>query len=209
MHSDLLERCQTARAEINIPAFPRASIQAAAQRTPQASSRKRPIIAAAIAGFSVIAIAAAAEMAVQTHIHFTQSGGMVLSSNAKNDENRDIHSEAEVAEAAKQLNFAVTLPAGLPAGTQPIRLFRSGHDVLVVTYNLPGQWRASHHLLWIFIANPAAVAQAPSAPRLHLQRRYADPHMSSARWRAGAEEVIVVSNGLTPSELQSIKAAMR
>jgi hypothetical protein len=202
MHSELLERFRIARNNIVVPTFPLSSIRLAAQSAPH--HRARGPIAAAIAVSLFAAGIAAATVMLQTHITFTPSGGMLIKSDAKSG-SRPIHSEAEVREAARHLNFPAILPAGLPEGTEPIRLFTSGSDLIAVTYNLPGAQRRSHHLLWIFLANPAAMSPW-KAPRAAYQLRTG--RMTQAHWRAGSEEVIVVSNGLTPQELAAIKRAM-
>src|SRR6185437_10612060 len=204
MQSDLLERCRAARESIQVPPFPSTRIRLAADR-PRQILRRRSFAAACIAGLSAFAIAAAAVWQ-QTHISFTHSGGIVIRSDAHSG-SRPIHSEAEIRAAAAHLNFRAILPQGLPAGTKPIRLFTSGSDVLAITYNLPGAYRRSHHMLWIFLANPSTLSgKIPSANPYRL--RTFGPTMSSAHWRAGPEEVIVVSNGLTLAELAALRRAM-
>jgi hypothetical protein len=207
MDSELFELCDSARERMTVPVFPLASIRSAAQRPahPARSGRKRSITAIVAVGLSILTVAAAAELAAQSHIRFTPSGGMVLTSSA-NMGSHPIHSDAEVPQAAGHLNFRVVLPAGLPAGATPIRLFTSGSDVMAVTYDLPGAWRSSHHLLWIFLANSAALGtQTMTTVRDELRP---DDRMSQWRWRTGGEEVIVISNGLTRTELETMKAAM-
>lgn len=205
MHSELSAAFSALRERMAVPPLPRAAIVTAAQYAP-ANSRKRGWTAGAVAILSAFAIAGAAEIATQSHIRFTRAGGMVLSSTAKT-QNRVISSENEVKTAAARMNFPVTLPAGLPNGTKPVRLYTSGDDVMAVTYDLPGAWRASHHLMWIFLANPATMAKAE--PNSAVYRLRPDGRMSQARWRAGGEEVLVVSNGLTPAEVEAMKLAMQ
>lgn len=142
---------------------------------------------------------------MQSHLNFTPSGRLVVSSSARTT-SRSIDSDADVREAASHLNFTPVLPAGLPAGTKPIRLYTSGHDLIAVTYDLPGAWRSSHHLLWIFLANPATIGEHHLPPSRYRLRP--DGRMSQAHWIAGNEAVVVVSNGLTAAELQAIKTAM-
>lgn len=206
MHSDLLERCREAREHIGVPAFPASSIRAAAGRKPQPILRRRSVAAVLAATLSLAAIAAAAEMAQQTHVRFTPSGGMVLSSDAKSG-SRPIHSTAEIQQAARRLAFPAVLPAGLPAGTQPVRLFTSGRDLIAITYNLPGIERRSHHFLWVFLTDPKALTNAPPSGARYKLRT--GGRLSQAHWRVGAEEVIVVSNGLTAQELAAMKRAMQ
>lgn len=206
MHSDLLERARVARENINVARFPLDGIRAAMSRTEQRRPRWRLPLTALVTCLSIVAMAAAAEVVTQTHVHFMPTGGMVISSGAKSG-SRSIGSDSEVRKAATHLNFEAVLPAGLPDGTKPIRLYTSGSDLMAITYDLPGTWRSSHHLLWIFLANPQTISsQTISAPRYQLRP---DGHMSEARWRIGAEEVIVVSNGLTAAELEAIEHAMK
>lgn len=205
MHFDLLERCREVREHIAVPPFPSSSIRAAAEPGPQSLLRRRSIAAALAATLSVAAIAAAAEIAQQSHIRFTPSGGIVLSSDAKSG-SRPISSDAEIREAAQHLDFQAILPEGLPAGTKPIRLFTSGRDLIGITYTLPGSERRSHHFLWVFLTDPKTLTNAPPATRYNLRT---GDRMSQAHWRVGPEEVIVVSNGLTAQELAAMKSAMQ
>lgn len=207
MQYSLSELCESARARIAVPPYPRLAILARAQHASAHSPRKRSFVAAVIAGLSIVAIAAAAEVATQSHVRFTPSGGFVVSSSAKMASRR-IHSDAEIREAAQQLNFAAVLPAGLPKAARPAQLFTAGKDMLAVTYDLPGPGRAPHHRLWVFLMNPATMG-AYHAPldryRLHPRgRTYA-----TLMWRAGSEQVIAVSNGLTPADLMRMKVAMQ
>jgi hypothetical protein len=116
MHSDLLERAQMAREHINIPTFPLGSIRTAVQRAPKPAPRRRTIIASILAGLSVVAIAAAAEIIQQTHITLTPQGGMVISSSGKHVSLPN-PSDAEIRDAAARLDFPAIVPSGLPAGT--------------------------------------------------------------------------------------------
>ncbi len=131
---------------------------------------------------------------------------MVISSSVKTS-SRPIHSEAEIRDAAEHLDFRAILPSGLPEGTKPIRLYTAGTSLLAVTYDLPGAERRSHHLLWIFLANPNTMASPYSRPAAYQLRT--GHAMSMDLWRTGPEAVIVVSNGLTASELARIKRAMQ
>jgi hypothetical protein len=204
MQFDLPERCRAARETIQVPPFPLTQIRLAADR-PLPIFRRRSFGAACLAGLSAFAIAAAAVWQ-QTHITFTHSGGMVIRSDAHSG-SRPIHSDAEIREAAAHLDFRAILPQGLPAGTRPIRLFTSGSDVLAITYNLPGEYRRSHHMLWIFLANPSTLSGKMPQSKPYRLRTFGRS-MSAAHWRVGPEEVIVVSNGLTPAELARLQRAM-
>lgn len=205
MRSDLDQLCNAAREHISVPAFPREAVRSAVAEHPRGTGKRT--VAAALAATCVLAgAAAAAQLATQSHIRMTHSGGMVLMTSAKSG-SVPISSEAQVRAASARLDFPATLPAGLPQGTRPIRLYTAGSDVMAVTYTLPGAWRASHHLLWIFLANPASMEARSFAKQPRYTLRTSG--MSHAAWRVGSEEVIVVSNGLTPEELQKIEAAMR
>jgi len=205
MHYDLLERCREARERMEAPAFPLEAIRAAIRCSSQPTPRRRSISAAIIASFSILAVAAAAEVLQQTHVQFTPSGGMVISSNAKMG-SRPIHTYAEIQEAARRLDFPAVLPTGLPTGTKPIRLFTAGTSMLAVTYDLAGAQRQSH-LLWIFLTNRATM----SGPAQRFQGRYklqAGERMLLRAWHVGKEAVLVVSNGLRDQEFGAIKRAM-
>lgn len=206
MLSNLHERCAAARTGIAVPDFPAERIRAGANdASQQRQPRRRNAAVIALVALSLAGAAAAAELAQQTHVNFTKSGGFVIKSDGKSG-SRLVHSDAEIREAASHLNFTPVLPMGLPPGTRPIRLFTSGNDLLAITYDLPGVDRRSHHVLWIFLANPDTFS---NAPHKSWNRELATPkHMLRASWRSGAEQVIVVSNGLTASELATMKAAM-
>lgn len=207
MHADLLERCRAAREHIEVPPFPLTSIRTAAARATKPAPRRRTLAAAVLTSLSIVSIAAAAEVLVQTHIHFPPAGGMVISSDAK-PSSRAIHSEAEIREAAEHLDFPAILPSGLPEGTQPVRLTTAGSDLLAIDYDLPGVQRRSHHMLWVFLANPSTMAglKAPYASSSPLYRLHMKDDV--ALFRAGAEQVIMVSNGLTATEFAAIKRSM-
>jgi hypothetical protein len=205
MHSDLYERCHALRQSIDVPPFPVHVIRHAMEKKPRAGIRRRTMAAALAATISLAAIAAAAEFVQQTHVRFTPSGGMVISSDAKSG-SRTISSDGEIRQAAQHLSFHAILPAGLPPGSKPIRLFTSGTDMLAITYDLPGAQRRSHHFLWVFLTDPKSLSNAPPARRYRLRT---GDKMSQAHWRVGAEEVIVVSNGLTAQELSAMKRAMQ
>lgn len=209
MHSDLLERAQIARDHIDVPNFPLASIRSAAARSPKPAPHRRTIIASILAGLSVVAIAAAAEVMTQTQITFTPQGGMVISSDAKHS-SRMNPTEADIRDAIAHLDFPAILPSGLPEGTVAKQLGTEGSDALYIRYDLPGAERQSHHMLYIFLANHNTITGRPAS-------RNGSSSLYSLRmgdrgefFRIGAaESVIVVSNGLTPAEFATIKASMQ
>jgi hypothetical protein len=199
MHAELLECCRLAREQIAVPSFPLASIR---ERLERSAPRRRSIVAAIVAGLSLVTIATAAEVLHQTHVTFPSSGGMVFS--ADNIRYQSIRDEAEIRTAAERLNFSAVLPAGLPEGTKPTHLLL-GTDLIGIVYDLPGEQRRLHHLLWIFLANPNTMTSADRA-REHIKTGRA---MTLSHWRVGPEEVIVASNGLTQLELAAIKRGMQ
>ena len=202
MQSDFHELCRNASTTLVVPAFPRESIRARIAHPPAKISRKSVFLSLIAASIPLAAVAAAA-IVTQSHIRFVNGGGMVLKS-----QNLSYHFNAsgnDVSRAAKQMHFHVIYPAGLPIGSKPIRLFVGDHDIMAITYDLPGAFRASHHLAWIFLADPNVAST--KLPTNQYEVRTGN-HMASAHWRAGDELVIVVSNGLTPKEISNIKSAM-
>lgn len=206
MHSDLSERCRIARENMNIPPFPSLSIRTAVERAGRPAPRRYSFGVALLAGVSAITIAAAAAVLQHTRVHFSPLGGLVISSVDKMV-SRPVHTNAEIRQAAEHLDFQAILPEGLPDGTMPVRLLAVDKSLLVITYNLPGIQRGSHHWLSIVIANPTTM----SASTASIAARYglrSGKNMSRAHWRVGREDVITLSNGLTLPELARIKQAM-
>jgi hypothetical protein len=201
MHSNLLEMSREAREHIQAPSFPLHAIRAATARPATQPPRRQLALALLIAGISVAAIATAAEVTHQARLVFPHSGGIIVSSNGAKLSSREIHTDAEVFDAAKRLDFQAVLPAGLPDGATPIKVDMAGTSLLVITYALPAQ-SGDGHKLWMFLANPAVLSPANAA-------RYRSRHgYPSQQWRVGAEQVIVVSDGLTASGFAAIKGAM-
>jgi len=206
MHSDLSERCRIAREHIEIPPFPSFSIRAAVERATRPAPRRYSFGAVALAGVSAIAIAAAAGVLQQTHVRFSPLGGLVVSSVDKMV-SRPIHANAEIRQAAEHLDFPATLPEGLPDGTMPVRLLAVDKSLLVITYDLPGVQRRSHHWLSIVIANPTTMSASTASIAARYRLR-SGKNMSRAHWRVGREDVITLSNGLTLPEIARIRHAM-
>ncbi len=130
---------------------------------------------------------------------------MVISSNAKMG-SRPIHTEAEIQEAARRLDFPAILPMGLPAGAKPIRLFTAGTSMLAITYELPGTQRSSH-LLWVFLTNRATMS-GPARPPQGRYTLQTGERTSLRVWDVGKEAVIATSTGLSDREFATIKRAM-
>ncbi|HEY1681748.1 MAG TPA: hypothetical protein VGF98_08950 [Candidatus Tumulicola sp.] len=201
MHSDLLVMSRDARDRIEAPPFPLAAIRAATGGPVRRPSRRRSIIAIFVTGFSIAAIAAAAEVTHQAHLTFLPSGGMVVSAGTAKFSSREIHSEADIQDATKQLDFQAIIPTGLPNGATPVKIDMAGTGLLVITYALADPHDGKGHKLWIFLANPATISQSAVA---HYRSRHG---YATEQWRLGTEQVIVVSDGLTKSEFGAIRNA--
>jgi len=190
------------RDRIEAPPFPLAAIRAATARADVRPSRRRFVAAVVLAGFSIAAIAAAAEITHQAHLTFLPSGGMVISAGSVKLSQREIHTEADIREAVKQLDFQAILPAGLPEGATPVKVDMAGTGLLVITYALPASQLGPGHKLWMFLADPSTISQSAAS---HYGSRHG---YTTRQWRVGAEQVIAVSNGLPASAFAAIKDAM-
>jgi len=199
MQSDLALLCRDARTRIEVPAVPLTAIRHAAA-LPQ--PRKPAWLSALLAGISIVAVATAAVLG--THITFEPDGKLLITAN--NMQVRFANpTAADVEAAARGANFPVTLPAGLPNGAKLKGLWRSSGTIMLL-YDLPGAWRASHHVAWIVLANPSAIgfSKTPGNMRLALASQGKPIH-----WRVGGEEVIIaMRNAMTPAELAHMKRAM-
>lgn len=112
---------------------------------------------------------------------------------------------AKLQALVRKENFRAVLPSGLPVGTTLAQAARYGPGAFDVSYNFPGKWRVSHHLLRIIIANRADVGAviAPSRGGYTFQTGPVQ-----ARWTIGDEEVTALGYAATPTELANIKRAM-
>ena len=199
MHSDLIVRAAAARASFVVPEFPLEAIQARQPRVQQTSRRRWAF--GSIVGISLIAAAAAAtQVAYHAKLEFMPKGGIVIAADAY--KTHTIHSVAEIAEAAKALDFKVTLPAGLPDNATPIKIDVAGSSIAAITYSLP-----NNRHLWIMLANPAALRGrfAPAAAPANVSRR----GMRSDAWTVAGESVVVASNELGTEQFTAIKSAMQ
>jgi hypothetical protein len=80
-----------------------------------------------------------------------------------------------------------------------------------ITYNLPGAWRRSNHLLFVILANPKSVTSqgAPPAHGKYALQFGQSKGLGAERWMVGQEEVIVLKSTITAAELAHFKAAMK
>jgi hypothetical protein len=200
MQSDLALLCRDARARIDVPAVPLTAIRSAAALP---RPRKLAWLAALVAGISIVAVATAAVLA--THIAFDRTGNMVQISSASLKMKFANPTAADVDAAVHGANFPVTLPAGLPSGTK-LKALWSSDGAIMLLYDLPGAWRASHHVAWILLANPSTVVSSDAGGRMRVGfARQGKP----IHWRAGGEEVIIaMQNSMTSVELTRMKLAM-
>jgi len=157
MRSDFDSLCKQARQDILIPEIPLAAIrQTHLQRSTRSATRRKSGLAGILAGLSIVAVAAAAQLWNGAHVVVPARTGVQLSTNTgsmvlRNPTGRDVD------EAVRKLRFPVTLPAGLPAGTHFRAIVRFGTDALMLQYDLPGAWRRSNRLFMLILANPNSV----------------------------------------------------
>ena len=150
-----------------------------------------------------MAAIAAAAVLTTGHVNVTESGGLVITGKILNHRATPAVLDAAIHNAS----FRAVLPDGLPAGTGMRSVLTAGSDVIALEYDLPGAWRRTDHVLYVILANPAAVNGKFRPPNMQLQLRA--PHPRIASWRIGAEQIYISSDSLTPIELARIKAAMQ
>lgn len=140
-----------------------------------------------------------------THIALDHADNMVEISTANLKTQFANPTAADVDTAVRGANFPVTLPTGLPNGTKLKTLLSSG-DAIMLRYDLPGAWRASHHAAWIVLANPSTIGSFGTSGSVRLA------FISQGKpihWRVGGEEVIVaIHDAMTTAELARMKQAM-
>lgn len=200
MPSDFSTACKTARAAIAVPALPLLEIRSAAALAARPQKRNW-LLASLFAAVPVVAIAAAAVIAT-THIQFTKGGGIVLQGSPVSK----WHATQADAELAARAD-AVMLPAGLPAGSQITAVMNWGSDTLALSYNLPGAWRRSNHVLWVIVtrAQDTTTPHAGSASVIYATSK----GRRSIGWIAGNERIYLDAPvTLTREELSAMKAAM-
>lgn len=215
MLSDAQDRFLKARDAIAVPAAPMSAIREAGCVSQPAKPRIRKRIGfGLLGGLAIVGVAAAAQSLVTTHFVVSPHAALEI----REDRNNPVHgkyvrypTDMQVAAAARATNFHAILPAGLPAGARVLQMF-SNADTIMLTYDLPGAWRADNHLFWIILANNASL-NAPSAPPSRASGQLVmkiggEAAKGSQTWRIGDETVIVPESKITSAELAAVKAAM-
>jgi hypothetical protein len=215
MQSNFELSCKTARAGIAVPAIPLDAIRHGAQGRPaaRAARRRRGVLAAAIAGLSIVAVAAAAEMFGHVQISLDPSGGAArIAFDGAGRHWLPVRNptEQDIQKAARAMNFPVTLPKGLPEGTTAMQLMAFSPGAMQITYNLPGASRRSNHLLFVILANPKSVTpNSATPPKSAYKMEFGQATgLGAERWMVGQEEVIVLKSTITAAELAHFKAVM-
>jgi len=217
MPVDLSALARETRERIDVPPVPPAVLAAARSAAPNATGSGRPrIVAAALAGVSLIAVAAAATVAVRPHLFFSPTQGLTMAYDRTMNRARFRRqhppllrpSPAQVRAAARSMDFPVTLPAGVPGDRRPTFLSRFGTSALLLTYDLDDAKRG-HRSLLIVLADPNGVASgtASDAPddRVVLPK---DKTGSGVRWRIGGEDVFLPRTVLSAAETERMHRAM-
>jgi len=214
MQSSFEVSCKNAREAIVVPAIPLDAIRLGAtnRRSESAGRSRRGLVAAAVASLSLVAVAAAAEMFGHVQISLTPSGEAHLNFDGMNGRWTYVRDpkESDMQKAARAMNFQVTLPKGLPAGTDAAAVTVLGPGAMQIAYNLPGAWRRSNHVLFVILANPKSVAPySATPPKTKFSLQYGPKTgLGAVRWMVGAEEVIVLKSTITAAELAHFKAVM-
>lgn len=200
--------CRSARSLIAVPDIPFDAIRNGARRANSARPKRRfGFGAAVLAGLSIIAAAAATEL-LGVRIFFDPTGPMHIFITGGN--NVPNPTRADFQAAIDQMTFPVLLPVGLPAGTTPINLSRAAKSALFITYNLPGQWRRSNHLLEVVLADPRVVT-TKNAPAPHMRAEFeygGTAGTGGVLWHVGGEDLIVLHSTMTRTELAHFKKAL-
>jgi len=170
------------------------------------------VVAATV--FSAVAIAVAAEIYARTHVFLNSNGGMapVIAVDPGTAGTLNQHAtDADLRAAAQRLDFPVVLPAGLPAGTTPFQLSVIGKSAMEITYDLPGAWRRSDHLLFVLLTNERDVvdlngASVPANARRGLPMQQ---HLRTIQvWQVGHEVVVAMADNITMQEIDAMRRAM-
>ncbi|MDE2480878.1 MAG: hypothetical protein KGN02_01645 [bacterium] len=206
MQSNFDVSCKRAREAIRVPAIPIDAIRLGAQRARRPTlNRKRSILAGLVAGISIVAVAAATEL-LGARIAFDPHGAMrvyAIGGKMVPHPTRD-----DFQAAIDGVTFPVVLPVGLPSGTNATGLFRLAKSALVISYDLPGEWRRSNHVLQVAVADPRIVTTSGALPALHMPMSFETGGSGGALWHIGGEDVIVLNSTMTAAELAHFKNAM-
>ena len=212
MQSDFALSCTSAREAIAVPAIPLDAILSAAHERPQRRAGRRRVLAGIVAGLSMAAAAAAAQILGHVQLSLTPSGTALVRFDGGGALSRLVRypREADFQRAARAVNFPVVFPKGLPEGTVPSFLTVFGTDAIGITYDLPGAQRRSNHLLWVFLANPKAVVSLNTKPAQAKYQLDVGPTKGNGalEWTVGGEKIVVLKSTITPSELARFKATM-
>jgi hypothetical protein len=203
MSYDLSAACKSARMHIDVPAVPLDTIKRAGSEAAPARGKRRLAMILAIA-LPLVAAGASAAVWQGAQIVTTARGGIVLKSD-KMDVVLD-PSPDRVQRAVERANFTVTVPSGLPNGTKLTKI-ATATGLVAFTYDLPGQWRASHHLLNILVLNAKTtrVNNGGAGSAMVLQLRASHVRV----YQTGDEAVFIEWDALTPAELARLEASMR
>lgn len=216
MQSDLNVLCKTERDAIVVPDIPLAAIfsGAASRSAPRTRNRRRGLAVSMLAGTTIVAVAAAAEVWRGTHVALDKSGAMTLSIPGKGLVYKENPTADDISAAAHRAEFPAVLPAGLPEGTRPLKLI-AGPNIVNVAYVLPSAGRGSNTVVWISLADPQTLTGTPQNDTDALRVRLGNNtgRGTVVRWTVGGEAVILAADGklantLSPAELARIKAAM-
>ncbi len=213
MSSDFSRLCAFARAEIAVPPAPMGAIRDAATRPIEPGSfRSKRFAGAAAALFSAAALAAAASILGHTHVFFDSNLNLKIATDSGKYVRHPTRNDLRA--AAARADFRVVYPSGLPPGTTPMQMIGAGRSAIAITYDLPGAWRRSDHLLWVVLAN-AKIVSGPAHSITNPEERYRwvltpGGHRLRATqvWQVGNEVVIIQADNITPAEIANIKHAM-
>jgi hypothetical protein len=206
MPSEFQAMCENAREEIVVPEIPLDAIRSAVDRAPTPGARQKRIVALVISGLVIAGAAAAAELWDNgAHLTFGRSGTVTMSTIDEFHVKKEPTPE-DLRTIAAGATFQVQYPSGLPTGTTLGEL-GYGPSIMLLDYNLPGEWRRSNHLLRIWLVDPR-VLTAPSTPHAFVFKMGGLAATGSVRWRVGHEIVIVMRSLATPAEIANLKRAM-
>lgn len=207
MPSDFATQCAHARERLEFSPVPLDDIRRRAhERTDTMRPRPRWVLVGLLAVLPLAA--AAAGLWHGARLSFIDSGinSGAIQFQFDRGEMKAHPTLAQIQAMARNVDFPVVLPSGLPQGTFPVMVMRAGNSALVLQYDLPGYWRRDDHLLRIVLADPRAVAGS----RLHQRTKFQlimGNRRGGTHFRAGTEDVFVMRSSLRPQELEHLKNA--